>query len=354
MIRWVRGNLFDSKAEALVNTVNCVGIMGKGIAYQFKRAYPDMFKDYERRCRAGQVRLGQVTEYPVGDGRLIINFPTKDHWKAHSRLEDIQAGLLSLRVLIQEHSIKSVALPPLGCGNGGLHWPDVRQQIEDVLGVLTDVLIEGYEPVGDFDSKVAKEPRLSLGHYVLIGLRLRLARPTKLNLQKGAYFFNVVLGEDYFAFVQHKMGPYCIGIDPMSRAIKEYKDFTGLEGDALLVDGLNRKLPGTDADKLRSWLPHIKRVAEICSVPDKQIEAMATAHAILATKSPLSFDDLRDRFYAWSEEKRKFTSGDILRSLTDLETEGLIRSTLLGFEIISTQKAGQAKKCAPLPDGMHR
>src|SRR5687767_12069585 len=121
MIRFTRGNMFESDAEALVNTVNCVGVMGKGIAYQFARAYPAMASAYTQQCRRGEIKLGMVS-FVREAGKMVVNFPTKDHWKSKSRLEDVREGLESLRELILREGIRSIAIPPLGCGNGGLDW----------------------------------------------------------------------------------------------------------------------------------------------------------------------------------------------------------------------------------------
>jgi O-acetyl-ADP-ribose deacetylase (regulator of RNase III) len=134
-IRYKLGDLLESDAEALVNTVNCVGVMGKGIALSFKRRYPSMFRRYTELCKKGEVQLGRPY-IDRNDGRTIINFPTKGHWKARSRMVDVIAGLQFLRTHIDQWNIKSLALPPLGCGHGGLNWDDVRPLIEKELGDL--------------------------------------------------------------------------------------------------------------------------------------------------------------------------------------------------------------------------
>lgn len=135
-IRYKLGNLLDSDAEALVNTVNCVGIMGKGIALSFKRRYPAMFRRYAELCKNGEVQLGRP--YVDRDaGRIIINFPTKGHWKAHSRIADVRAGLRYLRSHLDQWNVRSIAVPPLGCGHGGLNWDEVRPLIERELGDLS-------------------------------------------------------------------------------------------------------------------------------------------------------------------------------------------------------------------------
>ncbi|GAA2134004.1 macro domain-containing protein [Kitasatospora kazusensis] len=145
MIHETNGNLLRDDAHALVNTVNTVGVMGKGLALQFKRAFPDMFATYASACRAGQVQPGVV--FPIGlpDGRWVLNFPTKRHWRQPSRLDDIQSGLDDLVRVIAELKLQSVAVPPLGCGNGGLPWSQVRSLIMEKLGGL-DIDVRLYGP----------------------------------------------------------------------------------------------------------------------------------------------------------------------------------------------------------------
>lgn len=145
MIRIVSGNLLESSAYALVNPVNCVGVMGKGLALAFKQKYPAMFKAYAADCNRGDVQIGQVRGYRE-HGKLIVNFPTKRHWRDRSRLEDIEAGLLALHWYIGKANIQSIAIPALGCGLGGLRWSDVEPRIRAVLGKLDKVAIELYPP----------------------------------------------------------------------------------------------------------------------------------------------------------------------------------------------------------------
>lgn len=149
MIEFTQGNLLDAEADALVNTVNCVGVMGKGLALQFKQAFPENFHAYERACRAGEVKPGHMLTVPTGKltgSKCIVNFPTKRHWRSDSRIEDIEAGLAALVQEIQRLGIKSIAVPPLGCGNGGLPWEDVRPRIEAALGQLPGVRVLLYGP----------------------------------------------------------------------------------------------------------------------------------------------------------------------------------------------------------------
>lgn len=141
------GNLFSSRAHTLVNTVNCVGVMGKGVALEFKKRWPAMFEDYKRRCERKVVHLGEPYLYPDASGVSIVNFPTKGHWRSPARLADIERGLDYFAVHAAEWGIASVALPPLGCGNGGLEWAEVGPLIHRKLhGLPIDV--EVYAPYG--------------------------------------------------------------------------------------------------------------------------------------------------------------------------------------------------------------
>ena len=157
MIRFTQGNLLESQAEALVNTVNTVGVMGKGIALMFKERFSANFLAYAAACKAKKVQTGKmfVTEvHELGGPRWIVNFPTKRHWKAPSELTWVKDGLQDLRRFLLENKVKSIAIPPLGAGNGGLEWPKVREQIELTLEDL-DVEILVYEPTSQYQN-VAK------------------------------------------------------------------------------------------------------------------------------------------------------------------------------------------------------
>ena len=224
MIRFTKGNLLESGTEAVVNTVNTVGIMGKGIALMFKEAFPANFREYEAACKRGAVRTGEmfVTERPsmLGDPRWIVNFPTKQHWRGKARLEWIKAGLDDLRRVIIEKNIRSIALPPLGCGNGGLEWRVVRPLIETTLSDLQGVDIVVYEPTSEYQN-VARPvgvekltPARALiaelvRRYWILGIECSL-----LEIQKLAWFLEreIIAGGLPNAlnlqFVAHRYGPY--------------------------------------------------------------------------------------------------------------------------------------------------
>jgi O-acetyl-ADP-ribose deacetylase (regulator of RNase III) len=150
MIEIAQGNLLETPVEALVNTVNTKGIMGKGIALQFKQAFPEMFRDYENACKAGEVQLGKMHVFDLGGlagaTHWIVNFPTKGHWRERSRLADIETALEDLVTTILRLGIRSIAIPPLGCGNGGLNWAEVRPRIEAAFINLPDVNVLLFAP----------------------------------------------------------------------------------------------------------------------------------------------------------------------------------------------------------------
>jgi O-acetyl-ADP-ribose deacetylase (regulator of RNase III) len=197
MIRYETGNLLDAATEALVNTVNTVGVMGKGVALMFKESYPENFRSYAEAVAAGEVQPGKmfVSERRALHGpKWIINFPTKQHWRGKSRIEWIESGLDDLVRVVRDKGIRSIAIPPLGCGHGGLDWRDVRPLIEKKLNVLDDVEVVVYEPTAAYQnvSKRAGVEKLTparaliaelIRRYWILGIECTL-----LEVQKLAYF----------------------------------------------------------------------------------------------------------------------------------------------------------------------
>ena len=149
MIEYKKGDILREDVEALVNTVNCVGIIGRGIALQFKNAFPENFRAYAAACERNEVQPGRMLIFKTGrltNPKYIINFPTKRHWRGKSRIEDIDAGLVSLVREVQSHNIRSIAIPALGSGLGGLDWSAVRLRIEKSLRCLDAVRVVIFEP----------------------------------------------------------------------------------------------------------------------------------------------------------------------------------------------------------------
>ncbi len=197
MIELTRGNLLEAKAEALVNTVNTVGVMGKGVALMFKDAFPENFKLYRAACKKNEVRVGHmfVTERHALIGpKWIINFPTKEHWRGDSKMQWIETGPQDLRRVVVERGIRSIAIPPLGSGNGGLNWEDVRPKIEATFAALGEVNVTIYEPTSEYQN-VSKRSGIEqltparalvaelVRRYWILGIECSL-----LEIQKLAYF----------------------------------------------------------------------------------------------------------------------------------------------------------------------
>jgi O-acetyl-ADP-ribose deacetylase (regulator of RNase III) len=223
MINFTTGNLLAAQAEALVNTVNTVGVMGKGIALMFKELFPDNYREYSRACEAGKVQVGRVHVFHRGgflNPQYIINFPTKKHWRHPSKLQWIDEGLGDLRRVINEHQIKSIALPPLGSGNGKLDWADVKPLILRQLSDLQGVEVTVFEPTERYQnvSKRAGVEKLTparaivaelIRRYWMIGIECSI-----LEVQKLAWFAERFLkrsGQDDvmdLQFAQHRYGPY--------------------------------------------------------------------------------------------------------------------------------------------------
>lgn len=164
MIHYTTGNLLDAPVDALVNTVNTVGVMGKGIALMFKERFPNNMKAYAEACKSNQVTIGKMFVTESGElygPRWIINFPTKKHWRSPSRMEWVEAGLNDLKAFIMANHVKSIAIPALGAGNGGLNWLQVKPRIDAVLNSLGDVAIWIYEPISDYQNCAEKSAAIA-------------------------------------------------------------------------------------------------------------------------------------------------------------------------------------------------
>lgn len=206
MFHFVTGDLLQSKAQALVNTVNCEEYMGKGIAYQFKLKYPEMNAAYVKKCKAHKLVPGQLDCF-VADSKIIINFPTKNKWREKSKMEYISSGLDALLQAVDEYHIASIAIPPLGSGNGGLIWAEVKSVILQKLKPVSDKIeIYIYEPSKNYKAVQTKEPQLSLSALILMNIKFQLSTKlfNKICLQKTAYFMDVLSDTEYFNFKRDK------------------------------------------------------------------------------------------------------------------------------------------------------
>jgi O-acetyl-ADP-ribose deacetylase (regulator of RNase III) len=219
MLEDVSGDLLRADAEAYVNTVNTVGVMGKGIALQIRQAFPRVFDEYQRAVKRHEVRLGRMHVVRTGNvtnPRFIINFPTKEHWRGKARIEFIRDGLVDLVKVIRELGIQSVAVPPLGCGSGGLRWSDVRPLIVRALDALTGVRVLLYAPTGapaaDEMRVATKRPNLTPARAAFLRLFQDYAIPgyrlTMLEVEKLAYFLQSAGEPLRLRFAAGPYGPY--------------------------------------------------------------------------------------------------------------------------------------------------
>ena len=221
MMELKSGDMLLAEAEALVNTVNCVGVMGRGIALQFKKKYPENFAEYKLVCDRKQLCPGNMLVVNLNrlhNPRYIINFPTKRHWKGKSHIEDIKSGLAALVEEIRNRSINSVAIPPLGCGLGGLDWNQIRPLIEEAFLALPKVHVLLYGPTGapapELMAKAQKKPNMTIGRASLLGLMWRYLAATMdpditlLEMHKLMYFMQESGEPLKLKYIKALYGPY--------------------------------------------------------------------------------------------------------------------------------------------------
>lgn len=223
MIKFTQGNLLEANVEALVNTVNTVGVMGKGIALMFKERFPANMAAYAKACKEKEVKTGKMFVTDTGElmgPRWIVNFPTKQHWRAKSQMQWIIDGLVDLRSFIERNNVHSIAIPPLGAGNGGLNWDEVKPHITQILGDLENVEIIVYEPTAKYQN-VAKPKGVEkltparaliaelVRRYWVLGMECSL-----LEIQKLAWFLERAIEAEglknplNLKFVANSYGPY--------------------------------------------------------------------------------------------------------------------------------------------------
>ena len=345
MIESKSGDILREDAEALVNTVNCVGVMGRGIALQFKNAFPENFEAYAEACRKEEVRPGKMFVFETGqltNPRYIINFPTKRHWRGKARMEDIVAGLRSLVDTIHQYSIKSVAVPPLGSGLGGLNWSEVRPQIEASLEPLTDVRVIIYEPSGapltEQMIRSREVPAMTSGRAVLVELinryLLGLLDPfvTLLEVHKLMYFMQEAGEPLRLRYQKALYGPYAENLRHVLRAIEGHLVSGYSDGG----DAPNKQLKlvpqaVTDAQNFLKEHPDTRtrfdKVAELIEGFESPfgLELLSTVHWVLKNEPVDTGNTVVDRVYAWHDRKRQFTPRQIALAADVLSSKGWIK-----------------------------
>ncbi|MFK5892281.1 MAG: macro domain-containing protein [Pseudomonadota bacterium] len=342
MIEYKSGNLLVEDAEAIVNTVNCVGVMGRGIALQFKKAFPENFKSYSLACKNKQVVPGEMFIFKTGqtlNPKYIINFPTKRHWRGKSHLEDIESGLLSLVKAIKNFKIKSIAIPPLGSGLGGLDWGVVKGLIEQSLQNLNDVKVIVFEPKGSPKSNnlvLSKStPNMTVGRASLIVLMNSYLKGlldpfiSLLELHKLMYFMQEAGEPLRLNYKKGHYGPYAENLRHVLNVIEghfiEGYDDGGdnpqkkLELIKNAVDTAQGFISNNDDTRLRT-----QRVVQLVDGFESPngLELFATVHWIIKNHPKISPNDLVIKVHQWADHKRKFTPRQILIAFDILKQKG--------------------------------
>ena len=351
MLEFKTGDILTEDADALVNTVNCVGVMGRGIAHQFKNAFPENFKAYAYACKRREVQPGRMFVFETGqltNPRYIINFPTKRHWRHKSRMEDIDAGLQGLREVIREKDVRSIALPPLGSGLGGLNWGEVRPRIVRALRDFADLRIVIFEPDGAPEtrriSKRRPAPKMTPGRAALVGLIDRylsgLLDPfvTLLEVHKLMYFMKVS-GEpamERLEIVKAPYGPYATNLTHVLREIEGY--FTsGYRDGGDAPDKQLELVPGAinDADTFLEKHPDTRgrfdRVAELVTGFESSfgLELLSTVHWVITRESPGNLEGVISCVYGWDDRKKQFSARQIGLAADVLAKKGWIEPDAL-------------------------
>jgi len=329
MIEIAKGNLLQMDAAALVNTVNCEGFMGKGIALQFKKACPDNFKAYQRGCRAKDVQPGRMFVFPTSslvNPKFIINFPTKRHWRGRSRIEDIRTGLDALVQEILRLQIPSVALPPLGCGLGGLTWFEVKPMIEKAFAPLPEIRVFLFEPAGTPEARSmpvgTHRPGLTAARAILIMLMKQYTssayRLTLLEVQKLAYFLQESGEPLRLRYEAGHYGPYAANLNKVLETLEGH--FTRGYGDCQKPDVEIELLPQADLEAaafLSGRRDSIRRLEQVADLIDGfetpyGMELLASLHWVAKHLQPraANIDLVSEAVRQWNERKRKMFQPD--------------------------------------------
>ncbi len=324
MIHIKHGNILKADTEALVNTVNCVGIMGRGIALQFKKAYPENFEAYSKTCKEKKLHPGMVYSYrlpTLGGPKYIINFPTKRHWKGKAKVVDIQEGLVALVQKVKKLGIRSISIPPLGCGLGGLNWETVRPIMEGALSSLADVEVYLYEPLGAPEAQEmvnrTERPRMTVARASLVGLIKRYLEAmlddsiTLLEIHKLMYFMQEAGEKLRLNFKVAPYGPYAENLRHLLILIEGHliqgfgegkddpeKSISVLPEAYSLAESHLQEHPAT-----QERLNKVRQLIEGFETP-YGMELLSTVHWVATHKKPKELKRLTSLVHRWSNRKR--------------------------------------------------
>ncbi|MDD2715658.1 MAG: macro domain-containing protein [Candidatus Wallbacteria bacterium] len=341
MIIYKQGDILLEKAEALVNTVNCEGYMGKGIAYKFKCKFPENNADYQKACKSKALAIGKL-HYFKENGQWIINFPTKDKWREDSRLEYIEKGMAELIKLIRELGIKSIAIPPLGCGNGGLNWNDVLKIVsKHIKPLLEEVDFVVYEPFltesfMNGKDTVSEAPKLTISHYFLILIKSRLKKFNKTRLQKAAFFMNYFSKQDFFKFDGYLYGPYAHSIEILAKQIKEYQEYYKIKSSEAAKNLKATLISNQTHGKMEFFEPFIVKAADLVDslTAEHDLELYSSICYLVNKSKSASAKEIFDSLQKWSPEKAgKFSRQDVEAAINVLADKGILTAELMTVSV---------------------
>jgi O-acetyl-ADP-ribose deacetylase (regulator of RNase III) len=338
VIEFKTGNIFNEPADGLVNTVNCVGVMGRGIAAQFKKVYPQNFKDYAHACKDGLVQPGKMFVVKVSDltsPRYIINFPTKRHWKTNSRIEDIELGLSALAETVEQCQLKSVAIPPLGCGLGGLNWNDVRPLIEKFSERVSATQVIVFEPAADTDTQevrpTQKIPQMTAGRAALIRLidqcQKELLEPgiSALEIHKLMYFMQESGEPLRLSYAKGPYGPFAENLKIVLELLEGHYTIGHCDGGDSPTKEIDL-LPGAreEAEKFLvkqdATLARFKRVSDLIEGYESAfgLELLASVHWAVTKEDAKGSKAAYEAISSWDTHKQKFSERQIELSYNTL------------------------------------
>ena len=342
MLELTKGDILKADAEALVNTVNCVGVMGRGIALQFRKAFPENFKAYKSACDKKTLHPGCMLVYDLSrfeNPRYVINFPTKRHWKGKSKIEDIESGLKALVEEVNQYNIRSIAIPPLGCGLGGLKWEQVKPMIQKAFANRPDVHVLLYEaagaPIAEEMVKEKKVPNMTVGRAVLLALMNRYREAfmdpfvSLLEMHKLMYFMQEA-GEDLrLNYTKALYGPYAKNLRHVLNLIERY--FISGFADAEDRPDTRIELMPEAANKANHYLgdhcvtrERFNRVVDLINGFETPfgMELLSTVHWVATREDAETIDEVITKTYEWNERKRMFQKEHIRIAWEVLEQKG--------------------------------
>lgn len=344
MIQYMEGNLLRANAEALVNTVNCVGVMGKGIALQFKKAYPENYQYYRRACQSKKVKPGSMFIFNTNrltPPRYLINFPTKRHWRNKSRLEDIRLGLNALVKEVKRLGIRSIAIPPLGCGNGGLDWSEVKPLIITAFKPLPEINVLLFAPHGAPKSQqmvvASQKPGLTRARALFIQLMDQYltggAKMGLLEVQKLAYFLQISGERLRLQYKKQQFGPYAHNLNHVLRLldghfIQGYGDGSQKKVEMSLLPQASNDAQAflADARQAHIHLERVKRLIQGYETP-RGLELLATVHWVTQEEAQAAreWHHAAKLVHEWNPRKqRRFDKDSIRQAWQRLSNEGWI------------------------------